>query len=127
MENENYLKLQQAHHDLQQMQEHLQILERQQTELSFMDHSLGEFKGVKPGSEILVQLASGIFARAEVKSIEPLLVNVGAGVVVEKNLEETKRILKDQVADLQRVSLDMQQKFMSLVAEFQKLQEAKNV
>lgn len=122
MENK-YLQLQSTHQTLQQMQEHIQVLEKQQAELMYVEHSLGELDNVKNGSEILVQLSSGIFAKAEVKSIEPVFVNVGAGIVVEKTLAATKEIMLAQIAELQRVHQDLHMKFSNLLSDFQKMQE----
>jgi prefoldin alpha subunit len=120
---QKYMQLQAMHQHIEQMQENMKTLEKQVAELVYVEQSLDEMQGVQEGTEILVQLASGIFARAELKEPQTLRVNVGANVVVEKTVNQTRKLLTSQVEDLQKVQLDLQGQFTQVLTGFQQLQQ----
>src|SRR3989338_2449099 len=83
---EKYIELQLLDQQIKQMQKQIQLVEQQVMELSSVKQSLDEIKNIEKGTEVLAPLSSGIFAKAEIKDIDKLLVNVGADVVIEKDL-----------------------------------------
>jgi len=123
MDKEKLMQLQTMHEHLQQMQQHLQALEKQIQDLKVVHLSLGDLTNVKEGTEILVQLASGIFATAAIKDAQTLRVNVGNGVVVDKSLDDTRQILSGQVQELEKVQEDLHGQMAKTVIDFQSLQE----
>ncbi|MBD3318744.1 prefoldin subunit alpha [Candidatus Woesearchaeota archaeon] len=119
---QQFMQLRMLHEQIKQVQEHLQTLEKQLTELVYVHESLEEFKTVKPETEILVQLASGIFAVAKIQDPSHLRVNVGASVVVEKNVDKTKEIIGEQIQDLTKIQAEMQKQFTLVLSQIQHLQ-----
>jgi len=90
-------------HHIKHMQQQAAALNAQLVELLGAMQSLEDFKTVKPGTEILVPISSGVYAKAELKDTENLVVNVGAGTSVKKNLGDTKKIVESQVDEMKKI------------------------
>ena len=52
-------------------------------------------------------LSSGIFAKASIKSSSELLVNVGANVVVKKDIASAKKLIQRQMEEVKKVQHQM--------------------
>ena len=100
---QKYMQLQMMQQQIKQIQQQIQQFEQQIVELNSLSQSLEDFKGLKPGSETLVPISSGIFAKASLKDNDGLLVNVGANTVVKKSVEETKKLIDNQRIQLEEV------------------------
>ena len=108
MENEKkaqelYMQLQMIQENAKQIYKQLQVAEGQLMELVMTSQSLDDFRQIKEKTEIFVPLNSGIFAKAELKKADELLVNVGANVVVKKDISSTKKLVERQVEQLRDI------------------------
>jgi len=106
-ENEKQKKMQQAYIELQtinqqinQSQQQIQAIEEQVIDLHLTLENLDDLKNTKKGSEMLVPLSSGIFTKANLTDNKELIVNVGAGTAVKKNISDTGDLLKKQLNNL---------------------------
>lgn len=91
---------------------------------------MDEIKKVKQGSEILVPLSSGIFAKASLKDNDGLLVNVGANTIVKKSVSDTKKLIEKQSSEVRKLQEQMLEQLQKAAAaaessekELQKLVE----
>lgn len=64
--------------------------------------TLGAMRGLKKESEALLPLGSGIFVHGTMGKQDKVLVDVGAGIVMEKDLEEASKILDSREADARK-------------------------
>ena len=108
MENEKkaqelYMQLQMIQENAKQIYKQLQVAESQLMELVMTSQSLDDFRQINENTEIFVPLNSGIFAKAELKKADELLVNVGANVVVKKDISSTKKLVERQVEQLRDI------------------------
>ena len=108
MENEKkaqelYMQLQMIQENAKQIYKQLQVAESQLMELVMTSQSLDEFRQIKENTEIFVPLNSGIFAKAELKKADELIVNVGANVAVKKDISSTKKLVERQVEQLRDI------------------------
>ena len=108
MENEKkaqelYMQLQMIQENAKQIYKQLQMAESQLMELVMTIQSLDEFRQIKEKTEIFVPLNSGIFAKAELKNADELLVNVGANVAVKKDISSTKKLVERQLEQLRDI------------------------
>ena len=69
-------------------------------EIEYLKNSLGELKTSKEGADILAPLSNGIFVKATLSKNDKLLVNVGNGIVVEKSVEDTKKLLDERISEI---------------------------
>ena len=104
---EMYMEYQVLDQRIKQVQKQLELITQQIMEANSTSRSLEEFKSLKEGSEILVPLTSGIFAKASLKDSSELLVNVGAGTVVTKDISSAKKLISSQVEEMQKVRQKM--------------------
>jgi prefoldin alpha subunit len=83
-----------------QLQDQLQKIGEQLYEIEFIRQSLEDYNKVKEGAEMLSSISSGIFVKAKVAESDSFYVNVGSNVVVKKNLEQAKELMKRQAEQL---------------------------
>lgn len=128
-----YVELQLINQHILQLQRQAQLIEEQITEFNNISLSLDDLKKVKIGSKILVPLSSGIFVKARLEDNNELLINVGANVIIKKDVNKTKELVKKQIMELQKAHKKVVKELENLVevaetikTELQKLIE-KNV
>ena len=98
-----YMQFQVLEQHIKQMQQQAAALNAQLLDLISTMHSLDDLKNVKPGTEILVPISSGIYAKGEIKDNNHLIVNVGANTTVSKNLDDTKKIIEKQAEEMKEL------------------------
>ena len=118
-----YLELQMLSQQIQQIQKQIEMVETQMAELDVIGQSIDDFTKVKLGTEILVPLTNGVFAKAELKDNKNLIVNVGAGTAVNKPAEDTKKMVDKQTSELMNVREEMLGQLQQYVAKARALQE----
>ncbi len=86
---------------LQQLQAEAEVIQRKIVELEIIDsqlektiESLEFFNSLDGSVEALMNLGGGVFAYVDVKNAKKMLVDVGAGIVVEKEVSEAIEFLK---------------------------------
>ena len=104
---EMYMEFQVLEQHIRQLQKQLEAVTQQLIELTVTSSSLDEFNKIKPGKEIFVPLSSGIFAKASIKETSGLLVNVGANVVVQKDVASTKKLIQRQMEEIKKIQEQM--------------------
>ena len=86
---------------VQQVQQQLQLVEQNITELTSLNFGLEELKGSKD-KEILAPLGRGIFVKTKLLS-EELTVDIGSKTFVKKNIEKTKKLIEEQIEKLEEI------------------------
>src|SRR3989338_11497560 len=85
----------------QQIQEQLQLVEQNVSDLSSISNGLNELKG-KKDSEMLAPLGRGIFVKAKILS-EELTVDIGKKNFVKKSIPETQEIVVTQIGKIEQI------------------------
>lgn len=62
--------------------------------------SLSELKNTKEGNDILIPMGGGVYTSGKLGNIKKVLVDVGAGVALNKNIAETTKYLEKQQMNL---------------------------
>ena len=104
---EMYMNFQMVDQHIKQLQKQLEMVTNQIVELTLTENGLDEFVRVKRGSEIFVPISSGIFAKASIEDTTELLVNVGADVVVKKDVPSAKKLIQKQIEDIKKFQKQM--------------------
>lgn len=104
---EKYMEMQYLSQHLELIQQQLEKIDEQINDVMLTDNSLMEFSNVKNGSDIMVSIANGIFAKASLSDNGKLLVNVGNNVIVEKDIEQTRALLKEQMDELEKYKMQL--------------------
>jgi len=98
-----YFQFQILDQNIKQIQQQTVTLNSQIVELVSAVQSLDDLKNVKPGTEIFVPISSGVYAKAELKDNENLIVNVGAQITVKKDIIDTKKIIEKQIEEMKKL------------------------
>lgn len=120
---EKYMEMQFIGQQIKQVQSQLQMIDAQLNELIITKEGLSEIEKSKPGSEVLSSLSPGIFIKTELKDNKDILLNVGAGVGVNKSMKEAHELVETQtreIKNVQRQLLDNLQLLNSRVNELEK-------
>ena len=104
---ELYAELQELNQNVKHFQNQLDAITQQLLELAATSSSLEELNKIEVGKEIFVPLSSGIFVKAGIKDTSNLLVNVGANVVVKKDVISTKKLIQKQMDELKKIQNQM--------------------
>lgn len=102
-----YSEFQLIDNQIKMLQQQISTLNAQLHELVSTTKNLDDLKNVKPGTEIFVPINSGVYAKAEIKDNNELIVNVGANTVVNKNVEDTKKTIETQINELKNLQTQM--------------------
>ena len=100
-ENELMVKFSVFEQQIRQIQQQLEVIERNVMEMNSLSIGLGELHGAE-GKEILSQVGKNIFVKTKLIS-EELIVDIGDGNFVKKNIEDTKKLIGKQIKKLERV------------------------
>ena len=100
---QKHLQIQVLHQQITQVQKHLQLMEKQLSELGLVKVALADLKKTELDTEILVPLSSGIFIKAALKDNKTVRINVGNDVVAEKSLDQAQDLIARQIDDLTKI------------------------
>ena len=90
-----------AHID--ELEKQLSDINSKKSELEYLKKSLSELKGQK-NKEILLPFGAGVLVQGKIINDSKVLVNVGSNVIVEKSIDEAKKIVDSQINELDSVS-----------------------
>ena len=98
MKQEQIIKIQLMEQEVNQLNQQLQLIEQEVNDMSELNKSLDEIEKEK---EIFVNIGKKIYAFVEIKD-NKLIVDVGKGNFVKKNISETKKIIDNQIEKLMK-------------------------
>lgn len=121
--NEKYLEFQILDQQLKQVNQQLLNLDNQLLELQRIEDNLSDISKTKKNTELLVALGGGVFSKAELKENNTVLMNVGANIVIEKNIPSSKEIINHQIGQLKDAVKQLEQEFQVLAINCQAVQQ----
>jgi prefoldin alpha subunit len=87
------------------------------TDLTYASAALDALEKEKENSELLVPIGGGSYVKAKLGAPDKVVVSVGAGVSIEKTVEEAKETVKKRLEDLGKTRLSLQQQFAQVVGK----------
>ena len=123
MDKEKMMELQLLEQQLQTIGQNVEALDNNLGELKGVHKNIDEFKDLKKGDKILVPLANGLFASATLNDSKHLKVNVGASVMVTKDLEGAKNIISEQVSELEKYKSEAEKYYQELYSKMALMQQ----
>lgn len=120
---QKYMEYQMLEQQIKQMQEHAQKLEQQTAEIHAVKQSLEDMEKSEAGKEVLVPVSGGIFFRAELKDGKNFLVNVGSGVVVEKDAASTRELIENQEKEMERFKDQLMEQLVESMIRHNSMEE----
>ncbi len=116
---EKYMRYQEITQTLEKVQQKMEQLDVQLNQVQETVQSLNDLDTLDVGSEMLVPIGNGIFIKGALKKTDELLVNVGAGTVVPKSVDDAKKLIGKQLKSIEeyRGQLMMQMQLMQQEAQ----------
>lgn len=113
-------------------------MESVRSEMRFLDATMEEIRSTlaalealkenREGTEILVSIGSGSYIRAQLRDTGKVIVGVGAGLSLEKDVAEAKKIIEERSREIDKAmerfqgsASEMNERMMALDEEYQKL------
>jgi len=81
---------------LEDVRRRVDILNTTLAEISAAKSALEEVSSLSEGEELLVPVGAGVFVRAKLAGKDKMLVTLGASIMVEKTLEDTRKYLEER-------------------------------
>ena len=121
---QKYQLFQQLQEKIEQISPHVGLLNQQNIDIDISKEALQDIEKTKIGNEILAPVANGIFVKSTLQDNQKLIVNVGAGVNVEKTIPEVIELLSKQkieitkkIVEAEVILQDLQQQAMKIYQE----------
>ena len=124
---QKYMQFQMMQQQLEQISQHLELLNQQNSELDISINAVQELSKIKVDNELLAPIADGIFLKGELKDNQKLIVNVGMNTTVEKSIPEVVKLLEQQKEELSQRMVEadamMQEMSMQAMKLYQEVEE----
>ena len=111
---EIYMEYKAIDEHIKQLQKQLEALTNHLVEIHSTNSSLEDLDKIKKGKEIFVPISSGIFAKGTINDTSELLVNVGANVVVTKDIASAKKLIQHQIEEMKKVHKRMLEELQNM-------------
>ena len=85
------------------------------TDLTYASMTLDGLEKQKENAELLVPIGGNSYVKARLETPDKVTVGIGAGVSVEKTLQEAKEIIRKRLEDLERSKNSLQQQFSQVI------------
>ena len=123
---QKYIELQILNQQIKKIQEQFLFLQQQLGELTSLENSLAEMKSIKKDSEMFSSLGSGIFVNSKLSNPEQVIVNVGAGLLVTKTVEEALKLVKTKIENVNTSAETIREELSKAASYSEKLSEDLN-
>lgn len=84
-------------------------------DLTYASMTLEGLEKQKENAELLVPIGGGSYIRAKLENPDRVTVGIGAGVSVEKTLQEAKDLINKRLEELGNTKASLQQQFSQIV------------
>ncbi|MCS7130194.1 MAG: prefoldin subunit alpha [Archaeoglobaceae archaeon] len=115
---------------LQQLQKDFELLQRRLVELELIANeyrkaisTLEFLKSSDKEINALMSLGGGIYAYSEIKESKKVLVDIGSGVVVEKEIESAISFVKKRLEEVEKSSAETTNTLRGIAVEASRIQQ----
>ncbi len=84
-------------------------------DLTYASMTLEGLEKQQENVELLVPIGGGSYIKAKLENPDKVTVGVGAGVSVEKNMQEAKDMINKRLEELEKTRTSLQQQFSQIV------------
>jgi prefoldin alpha subunit len=91
------------------LQARLEIVNAAMNEFSLASNTLEGIKTQKTDEDALIPVGGGSYVRVKLSDISKIVMGVGAGVAVEKPIDDSINEIKDRIADFDKARTAIQQ------------------
>lgn len=113
----------------QQLESEIKVLEEQRIQAETLKNDLTKtgatLRGLKDpdnDQEAMIPIGSGVYIQGKITNWQKILVNVGAGTIVPKSLDEAIKLVDEQVTNYQKLVQEITTEIQRKVNEIQAIQ-----
>lgn len=117
-----FMEYQVLEQQMKQIQQQLEKMEQQTAEIEKVKESIADISPAKKGDEVLVPVSGGIFFRTTMQDSNSFLVNVGSGVVVQKDATGVKDLLNEQSKEMEIYKLHLAAQLEKCTEQYQAIE-----
>ncbi|MEM1589073.1 MAG: prefoldin subunit alpha [Candidatus Bathyarchaeia archaeon] len=85
------------------------------TDLTYANMTLEGLEKQKENAELLIPIGGNTYIKARLETPDKVTVGIGAGVSVEKTLQDAKEIIKKRLEDLEKSRVSLQQQLSQVI------------
>lgn len=101
------------------IQSRLEVVDTALSEILIANSTLEGIKNKPKGTEALVPVGAGSFIRVELADSEKIVMGVGAGVSLEKSVNDSIESLKNRQDDLEKLRMSLQQQLSQIASRIE--------
>jgi len=106
------------------LQSRLDIVRAAINEVTLAYNTLEGMKKLQNGEDTLIPVGAGSYVRMQVADSKKLVMGIGAGVAIEKDVESSVEELKGRLQDLDKARTSIQQQLDQTASRYQQDREA---
>jgi prefoldin alpha subunit len=106
------------------LQSRFDIVRSAINEVTLAFNTLEGLKKLQDGDSTLIPVGAGSYVRMKIADSKKLVMGIGAGAAMEKNVESSAEELKGRLQELDKASTSIQQQLDQTVARYQQDREA---
>ena len=104
---QEYLKLQVLDGQIQEIQKQLETMEEQNFQLLTLKENIGSVKNFKENSKVFAPINPGIYLESELKNSKEVLVNIGSNIFVKKTLKDAQELVQKRIDQVKKIIEDL--------------------
>jgi len=105
------------------LQSRINLVNAMHAELNMAKRTLEGVEKEKPDASVFVPIGGGSYIKAKLADVEKVVYGVGAGISVEKPLEEAKRGVDERISELERTRRALEQQYSQVLRRIQENRE----
>lgn len=90
------------------------------TDLTYASMSLDGVEKEKENAELLVPIGGSSYIKVKLSSSDKVIVGMGAGISIEKTLQEAKEIIKSRLENMEKTRGSLQNQLVQIVQKNQR-------
>ena len=118
---EKYQQFKAIEEQIEQLGQQAEMLNQQNAELEISKRALEELIKTPLKTEILAQVANGVFIRTRLEDNQQLIINVGSNVTVERSVPEVITLLEEQKKEITMHIIEAEAVMQELQAQAKKI------
>ncbi len=103
------------------LKRNMDLINTSLAELEVVGKSLDEIKKLGKKNEILMPIGGDSFVKASIVDAEKILINLGAGVVAEKDISNAKGDFEQRIKELEQVRGELAERWRAVSSKLEEL------
>jgi len=101
------------------LQSRISMVDAVYAELNIAKRTLEGMEKENPEAPVFVPIGGGSYVKAKLTDVDKVVYGVGAGIAIEKSLEEAKKGVDERLSELERTKKSLEQQFSQVIRRIQ--------